>query len=57
MANAPREGRDGGDEEMIWVRSEGEYFSEDNWTGGIRLIWFEKLALGETCGGRGRLEQ
>jgi hypothetical protein len=45
MANAPREGQDGGDQEMIWVRSEAEYFSQGVWTGGIALIGFEKLAF------------
>jgi hypothetical protein len=42
MANAPREGRDGEDMEMIWGGSEAEYFSEGVWTGGIRLIWLGK---------------
>ena len=45
MANAPREGRDGGDILMIWVRSEAEYFCEGDWTGRIRLIRFRKLVF------------
>jgi hypothetical protein len=42
MANAPRERRDGGNKPVICLRSEAEYFCDEDWTGGIRLIRFRK---------------
>jgi hypothetical protein len=45
MANAPRERRDGGDKPVIWLRREAEYFCDGDWTGGISLIRFRKLAF------------
>jgi hypothetical protein len=29
---------------VIWVGCEADYFSRDDWTGQIKLKWFEKLA-------------
>jgi|SRR5271154_1739504 len=31
---------------LIWGKREAEYFSADDWTGGIRLIWFKKIVIG-----------
>ncbi len=45
MANAPREGWDGGVMGVIWGRREGEYFCGEDWTGGIGLIWLKKLVV------------
>src|SRR2546421_4805961 len=30
---------------VIWGKREGEYFWGGDWTGQIRLIWFEKLVF------------
>jgi hypothetical protein len=35
-------GRDASDVEVIWVKREREYFCEQDWTGSIRLIRFNK---------------
>jgi hypothetical protein len=35
-------GRDTRDVEVIWVKWEWEYFCEQDWTGSIRLIHFNK---------------
>jgi hypothetical protein len=32
------------DKPVIWVACEVDYFSRDDWTGQIKLKWFEKLA-------------
>jgi hypothetical protein len=36
-------GRDGEDKELIWVSGEAEYFLNEDWTGQIRLKWFDKF--------------
>jgi hypothetical protein len=38
-------GRDGDDEEVIWVKWEQKYFCKEDWTGSISLNRFSKLAL------------
>jgi hypothetical protein len=30
---------------VIWEKREGEYFSGEDWTGEIRLIWLRKLVF------------
>jgi hypothetical protein len=35
--------------EVIWVGGEGKYFLRGDWTGGISLIRFNKLAFGENA--------
>jgi hypothetical protein len=32
---------------VIWVRRERKYFFEWDWTGGIKLVRFDKSAFGE----------
>jgi hypothetical protein len=32
-----------GNKPVIWVGCEADYFSHDDWTGQIKLKWFEKL--------------
>jgi hypothetical protein len=45
MANAPLEGRDGADKEMIWVKRKQKYFCEQGWTGQITLKPLQKFVL------------
>jgi hypothetical protein len=42
-------GRDGEDMQVIWVKSEPEYFCAKDWTTQIRLIQFNKLPCARRC--------
>jgi hypothetical protein len=39
-------GRDGEDEEVIWVKREPEYFCKGDWTGQITLMRHDKSDFG-----------
>jgi hypothetical protein len=45
MANAPLWGGTAGDIEVIWVNGEAENFFNEDWTGQIRLICFNKSSF------------
>jgi hypothetical protein len=50
MANAPLGDGTADDIDLIWVKPERDYFCNQDWTGQISLIRFNKLPGARTAG-------